>query len=72
MYCIIKHNVVDKYIINATTTATNTWNNLSYFGQREAICLLMLDTNKGEHSITYSKYTNIDTIERGEKKSQTS
>jgi hypothetical protein len=29
----------------------------------------MLVTNKGEHSIFCSKETNIDTVERGEKKS---
>jgi hypothetical protein len=40
------------------------------FGQREVISFFTLVTNKGEHSIIYSKYTNID-WKRGKKKGQT-
>jgi hypothetical protein len=55
MYFIIKYKVFYKYIINAKPTAINTCKNLFHFGQREAICLFTLVTNKGEHSIIYSK-----------------
>ena len=37
----------------------------------EVISFFTLVTNKGEHSIFCSKETNIDTVERGEKKSST-
>ena len=55
----------------ATTTAINTRKNYLTFGQREVISFFTLVTNKGEHSIFCSKETNIDTVERGEKKSNT-
>ena len=71
MYFIIKYNVCNKYIINVTTTEINTCKQIFEFGQREVISFFTLVTNKGEHSIFCSKETNIDTVERGEKKSQT-
>ena len=56
MYFIIKRVFYKyMYIINATATVINTCKNLFDFCQREAICLFMLVTNKGEHSIIYSK-----------------
>ena len=55
MYFIIKYNVFNKYIINVTTTEINTCNKIFEFGQREVISFFTLVTNKGEHSIIYSK-----------------
>ena len=55
MYFIIKYNVFNKYIINVTTTEINTRKNIFEFGQREVISFFTLVTNKGEHSIIYSK-----------------
>ena len=60
MYFIIKYNVFNKYIINVTTTKINTCKKIFEFGQREVISFFTLVTNKVEHSIIYSKYTNID------------
>jgi hypothetical protein len=54
MYFIIKYNVFNKYIINVTT-AINTCKKIFEFGQREVIFFFTLVTNKGEHSIIYSK-----------------
>jgi hypothetical protein len=54
MYFIIKYNVFNKYIINVTTTI-NTCKKIFEFGQREVIFFFTLVTNKGEHSIIYSK-----------------
>ena len=71
MYFIIKYNVFNKYIIKVTTTEINRGKTIFEFGQREVISFFTLVTNKGEHSIFCSKETktNIDTVERGEKKS---
>ena len=55
MYFIIKYNVFNKYIINVTTTEINTCKKIFEFGQREVISFFTLVTNKGEHSIIYSK-----------------
>jgi hypothetical protein len=55
MYFIIKYNVFNKYIINVTTTEINTCKQIYEFGQREVISFFTLVTNKGEHSIIYSK-----------------
>ena len=44
-----------KYIINVTTTEINTYKKIFEFGQREVISFFTLVTNKGEHSIIYSK-----------------
>ena len=71
MNFIIQYNVFYKYIINATTTAINTSKKLFDFGQRKVICLYTYVTDKGEPSIIYSQSTNIDTVEKGEKKGQT-
>ena len=38
-----------------TTTAINTCNKIVKFGQREVMSFIALLTNKGEHSIIYSK-----------------
>jgi hypothetical protein len=70
MYFIIKYNVFNKYIINVTTTEINTCKQIFEFGQRGVIFFFTLVTNKGEHSIIYSKQTNIDWM-RGEKESNT-
>jgi hypothetical protein len=59
---IAKRNITTG-LFGLTTTAINT------FGQRKVISFFTLVTNKGEHSIFCSKETNIDTVERGEKKS---
>ena len=64
MYFKIKYNAFYKYIINATTTATNACKKEFDFGQREVISFFTLVANKGEYSIIYSKETNIDTVER--------
>ena len=48
----IKYN---KYIINVTITEINTCKKIFEFGQREVISFFTLVTNKGEHSIIYSK-----------------
>ena len=45
----------NKYIINVTTTEINTCKKIFEFGQREVISFFTLVTNKGEHSIIYSK-----------------
>ena len=71
MYFIIKYNVFNKYIINVTTTEINTCKKIFEFGQREVISFFTLVTNKGEHSI-FSQRKQILTIERDEKKRQTS
>jgi hypothetical protein len=55
MYFIIKYNVFNKYIINVTTTGINTCKKIFEFAQREVISFFTLVTNKGEHSIIYSK-----------------
>ena len=55
MYFIIKHNVFNKYIINVTTAEINTSKTIFEFGQREVISFFTSVTNKGEHSIIYSK-----------------
>ena len=62
MYFIMKYNVFNKYIINVTSTTTeiNTCKQIFEFGQREVISFFTLVTNKGEHSIIYSKQANID------------
>jgi hypothetical protein len=70
MYFIIKYNVFNKYIINVTTTEINTCKQIFEFGQREVISFLTLVTNKGEHSIIYSKKTSND-WKRARKKNQT-
>jgi hypothetical protein len=64
MYLKIKYSAFYQYIINATTTATNTWKKEFDCGQREVITFFTLVANKGEYSIIYSKETNIDTVER--------
>jgi hypothetical protein len=43
------------HIINVTTTEINTCKKIFEFGQREVISFFTLVTNKGEHSIIYSK-----------------
>jgi hypothetical protein len=43
------------HIINVTTTELNTRKKIFEFGQREVISFFTLVTNKGEHSIIYSK-----------------
>ena len=48
-------NVFNKYIINVTTTEINTCKKIFEFGQRGVISFFTLVTNKGEHSIIYSK-----------------
>ena len=65
----MKYNVFSKYIIYATTTAINTCKQIFDFGQSEVISFFTLVINKGEHSIFWSKETNIDTVERGEERS---
>ena len=55
MYFIIKYNVFNKYIINVATTEINTCKKIFEFGKREVISFFTLVTNKGEHSIIYSK-----------------
>ena len=57
MYFIIKCNVFNKYMINVTTTAKIPVKQtlVFEFGQREVISVFTLVTNKGEHSIIYSK-----------------
>ena len=50
-----KYNVFNKYIINVTTTEINTCKKIFEFGQREVNSFFTLVTNKGEHSIIYSK-----------------
>ena len=64
MYLKIKYSAFHKYIINATTTAKNTWKKEFDCGQREVISFFTLVANKGEYSIIYSKETNIDRVER--------
>ena len=39
-----------------TTAAINTCKKIVEFGQREVISFFTLVTNKGEHSVIYSKY----------------
>ena len=68
MYFVMKYTVV--YCINAPSAAINTCKNVFSFGQREVLCLFTLVTNKGEHSIIYFMLTNVDMVEKGEKKSQ--
>jgi hypothetical protein len=48
-------NVFNKYMINVTSTAINTCKKILEFGQRDVISFFSLVTNKGEHSIIYSK-----------------
>ena len=55
MYFIIKCNVFNKNIINVTTTEIHNRKKIFEFGQREVISFFTLVTNKGEHSIIYSK-----------------
>jgi hypothetical protein len=55
LYFIIKYNACYKYIIITTTTAINTCKKVFDFGQRELISFFTLVTNKGKHSIIYSK-----------------
>jgi hypothetical protein len=57
MYFIIKCNVFNKYMINVTTTAKIPVKKtlVFEFGQRGVISVFTLVTNKGEHSIIYSK-----------------
>ena len=62
MYFIIKYNVCNKYIINVTTTGINTCKKIFEFGQREVISFFTLVTNKGEHSIIYSKTQSKKTL----------
>ena len=50
---VFHHEV--QYIINVTTTEINTCKKIFEFGQREVISFFTLVTNKGEHSIIYSK-----------------
>jgi hypothetical protein len=57
--------LINIYATICTTTAINTCRNWS----REVISFFTLVTNKGGHSIFCSKETNIDTVERSEKKS---
>ena len=54
MYFILKYNVFNKYIINVTTEI-NTCKKIFEVDQREVISFFTLVTNKGEHSIIYSK-----------------
>jgi hypothetical protein len=56
-YMNVFHNKLERilYIINATTTAINTYKRLFEFVQREAISFFTLVTKAGEHSIIYSK-----------------
>jgi hypothetical protein len=42
-------------IIKVTTTEINTCKRIFEFGKREVISFFTLVTNKGEHSIIYSK-----------------
>ena len=62
MYFIIKYNAFNKYIINVTTTGINTCKKIFEFCQREVISFYTLVTNKGEHSIIYSKTQSKQTL----------
>jgi hypothetical protein len=44
-----------KITIDVTTTGINTCKKIFEFGQREVISFFTLVTNKGDHSIIYSK-----------------
>ena len=55
MYFIIKYKVFNKDIINVTTTEINTCKQIFEFGEREVISFFTLVTNKGEHSVIFSK-----------------
>ena len=55
MQFIIKYDVFNKYIINVTTTEINTCKKIFEFGQRVVISFFTSVTNKGEHSVIYSK-----------------
>ena len=58
MYFIIKYNVLNKYIINVTTTGINTYKKIFEFGQREVISFFTLVTNKESTLLfTQSKQT---------------